>query len=171
MASSATIRVVGHVDQRPVLLLDIDGVLNLYGRADCPAGYQQVILFPDDPEPAMVSTLHGQWLREAARQYELTWASAWGHQANELLGPLLHLDPMPFVSMPPAPFAPELKVPAIDAHLCGRPAAWIDDVFPAGTREWAEHRQQSTLLIQTDPTEGLQRRHIDEVLHWARCPQ
>jgi hypothetical protein len=133
-----------------------------------PSDTSGLCLFPDDPEPAMVSTSHGQWLREAAQQFELTWASAWGHLANELLAPILQLDAMPYVPMPPTPFAPELKAPAIDAYLCGRPAGWLDDVFPTAAQQWAEQRRAPTLLIQTDPATGLQRDHIDEALRWAR---
>lgn len=32
---------------RPLLLLDVDGVLNPYG-AECPAGFTEHVLFPDE---------------------------------------------------------------------------------------------------------------------------
>lgn len=78
---------------RPLLYLDVDGVLNPLAPSD-PArfvrhetGGPAVRLFPE----------HGEWLRELSARYELVWATTWEHLANEHLGPLLGLPELPVV--------------------------------------------------------------------------
>lgn len=81
--------------QRPVLLVDIDGVLNVFGVENCPAGYSEFELFPEDDEPARLCAIHGEWLGELGEQFDLTWASAWGFDAHRLLGPILGMSEFP----------------------------------------------------------------------------
>ena len=54
----------GPVD-RPLLLLDVDGVLNPYGD-ECPAGFTEHVLFPEEIEPVRVCAGHGAWIAELA---------------------------------------------------------------------------------------------------------
>lgn len=150
-----------------MLLVDIDGVLNVYGVDECPEGFSEFCLFPEDDEPARLCEVHGKWLRELGEQFDLTWASAWGVDAHRLLGPILGLDPFPFVPMPDAPFAPALKVPAVDYFVGDRPAAWLDDIVTPEVQVWARGRAAATLLIEIDHRSGLQRRHVDDLLNWS----
>jgi hypothetical protein len=126
---------------RPLLLVDIDGVLSVYDVEACPEGYEEFQLFADDPEPSLLCRAHARWLAELARAFDLVWASAWGLQANERLRPVLGLDPLPFVPMPPIPFDPTEKVPAIEAYIGDRPAASLDDLSGDEARQWAEPRR------------------------------
>jgi hypothetical protein len=48
---------------RPLLLLDIDGVLNPFAAPGCPDGYAELVLFAGE-EPVRVNPGHGGWLRE-----------------------------------------------------------------------------------------------------------
>lgn len=54
----------------------------------------------------------------------------------------------------------------------GRPLAWLDDVYGGKDLTWAEDRRDDdklpTLLHSIDPTRGLQRADIDEILAWMR---
>jgi hypothetical protein len=43
---------------RPALLLDVDGVINPYGTATCPAGFTEYDLFPGE-EPVRLCPAHG----------------------------------------------------------------------------------------------------------------
>jgi hypothetical protein len=153
--------------RRPVLLVDIDGVLNVYGVEGCPEGYSEFDLFPDDDQPARLCVVHGEWLRELGEQFDLAWASAWGVDAHRLLGPILGLEPFPFVPMPARPFPPADKVPAIESFVGERPAAWLDDVVTAEARAWARGRKASTILVEVDHRTGLERRHVDALITWS----
>jgi hypothetical protein len=147
-----------------VLLVDVDGVLNRY--PDCPSGFEEHVLFPDDDEPVRLASVHGAWLHELSERFVLVWASAWGEEANRLLCPHFRLPVMPVVAFPATPFDPAAKVPAIDAFVADRAAAWIDDVVTADARRWAHERPYPTLIVEVDPAAGLTRAHVDELLAW-----
>ena len=153
---------------RPLLLIDIDGVLNVYGVSSCPDGYAEHLLFPEDDEPTRLAAAHGPWLRELAVEFDLVWASGWGFEAHARLGPILGVDEFPFVPMPAIPFAPRDKIPAVAGYVGDRPVVWIDDLVVPEARDWAAARSAPTLLIETDHTCGLLREHVDEALSWAR---
>jgi hypothetical protein len=152
---------------RPLLLLDVDGVLNIYGAPVPPSGFTDHDLFPSDDEPVRLNLGHGAWLAEALTVVDIAWASAWNEEANRLLAPLLRIPPLPVVTMPAPPFQPGDKVPLIDAYAARRPAAWIDDLHGPAAVDWAATRPHPTLLITTDPAIGLTRTAIDRVIAWG----
>ncbi|BAL88785.1 hypothetical protein AMIS_35650 [Actinoplanes missouriensis 431] len=156
-------------EPRPLLLLDLDGVLNPFAAVTCPDGHQERVLFEGE-EPVRFCPAHAGWIRELAAAGELWWATGWGDHANELYLPLLGLEPLPVVRFPPVPFAPELKVPAIDAVSGARPVAWIDDNHTEAGRRWAAERDVPTLLVPIAPEVGWTRADVDRVLDWAREP-
>jgi hypothetical protein len=49
----------------PLLLLDIDGVLNPFAAPACPPGYTQHDIFPGE-KPVRLYPAHGSWLQELA---------------------------------------------------------------------------------------------------------
>lgn len=153
---------------RPLLLLDVDGVLNPYGTSQPPAGYTEHHPFPDE-EPVRVNSAHGAWITEASTVLDVAWATAWNDEANQLLAPLLHITCLPVITMPAAPFHPSDKIPLIAAYAQQRPAAWIDDLHTPQAHTWAATRSSPTLLITADPTIGLTRDAIDHVIVWAKA--
>ncbi len=60
------------------------------------------------------------------------------------------------------------KYGAVASWAQGRPQAWLDDVYGGKDVNWAEDRRDDdklpTLLHSIDPTRGLQRADIDDVL-------
>jgi hypothetical protein len=133
------------VDQTvPVLLLDLDGVLNPFAAPSCLDGYQERVFFEGEGAERY-RVAHGGWIRELAAVGDLWWATGWGENANELYLPLLGVKPLPVVRFPPVPFEPELKVPAISAVVDNRAAAWIDDNHTLAGRRWADERAAPTL--------------------------
>jgi hypothetical protein len=101
--------------RRPLLLLDVDGVLNPYPH--CPEGFAEYRLFPENREPVRLSALHGAWLGEVSQMFSIAWATAWGEDANRLLCPHFGLPRFPVVVLPAAPFDPSAKVAAVDAFV------------------------------------------------------
>jgi hypothetical protein len=116
----------------PLLLLDIDGVLNPFAAPGCPPGFVEYELFAGE-EPVRVCAGHGDWLRELGSRFSLVWATAWGEEANRRLAPLLGLDPLPVIPFPPLPFPPEGKLPAVSHYVGAQPLAWIDDALTPGS--------------------------------------
>jgi hypothetical protein len=149
----------------PLLLLDVDGVLNPY--PNCPPGFVEHALFADDDEPVRLAAFHGEWLHELAHRFTLVWATAWRYEANRLLCPVFHLPELPVVAFPDTPFHPGAKVPAIESFVGDLPVAWVDDIVTPGARQWAEDRDEPTLLVEVDPAVGLTRSAVDDLLAWA----
>jgi len=150
----------------PLLLLDVDGVLNPYAASDCPVGYDEHEFFPGE-EPVRLCPAHGSWLEELAVQFQLVWATAWGAEANRLLAPRLQIPGLPVIRFPAAPFHPRDKLAAIIRYAGHRPLVWIDDQLTPEAHAWADQRRIPTLLIGTDPAEGLTRAAVEQALRWA----
>jgi hypothetical protein len=151
---------------KPLLFLDVDGVLNPYPGT--PEGYVEHAIFPGE-EPVRVLAAHSGWLAELGGAFELVWATGWGDEANEHLCALLGLAPLPVVRFPPVPFEPHEKVAPIAAWAGQRPAAWVDDLVGREARAWAAAREAPTLLVEVDHAAGLDRPQVDRLLLWARA--
>ena len=59
------------------------------------------------------------------------------------------------------------KLESIEKYAGIRPLAWIDDAFNAGCHEWATARPAPTLLVQTEPEDGLTAREAELLAAWA----
>jgi len=151
---------------RPVLFLDVDGVINPFGAA-CPAGFTEHHLFPGE-EPVRINPEHGIWITELTGAFDVVWATGWNDEANRLLAPLLQIKPLPVLTMPAAPFQPGDKVPLVASYAGGRAAAWIDDAHTPEARAWSQARQAPTRLIAIKPAVGLTRASVRQALDWAR---
>ena len=156
--------------QRPILFVDVDGVISLFGFApgdDALPGPLHWIdgiahCIPDDVGARLVSL---------AERFELVWATGWEERANEHLPYLLKL---PFRDLPSLTFegravfgSAHWKVDAIDEYAEDRPAAWIDDNLDEDCIAWAEGRAVPTLLVETSPAVGLTDEHVELLRAWA----
>jgi len=150
----------------PLLLLDVDGVLNPFASPTCPPGCQEFELFADE-EPVRLCAAHGDWLQELATRFQLVWATGWGMEANRVLAPRLRLPELPVISFAPVPFHPREKLHAVIDFAADRPVAWIDDAFQPEMREWASQRLVPTLLVDADPAEGLTREAVEQCFCWV----
>ncbi|MET7511564.1 hypothetical protein [Streptomyces albidoflavus] len=150
----------------PLLLLDVDGVLNPFAAPTCPEGYREYAFFPEDDPPVRLRAAHGPWLRALFRTFEPAWATGWEDEANVFLAPALELPALPVVRFPPVPFDPAEKVPAIDAFAGDRPAAWVDDAHTEAGTAWARSRAAPTLLLPSDPARGLTAEMVAELDAW-----
>jgi HAD domain in Swiss Army Knife RNA repair proteins len=155
---------------RPLLLIDVDGVVSLFGfdHHAPPAGRYQLV----DGIPHFLSKTAGEHLRRLAGEFELAWCTGWEEKANDYLPLALGLDgPLPHVVFDPSerPTQAHWKLGAIDRHVDpDQPLAWIDDGHDDGCRTWATARSGPTLLVTTDPAVGLTEADVDRLLAWAR---
>jgi hypothetical protein len=153
-------------DPRPVLLVDVDGVLNPWLADSCPDGYNEYRFIPG--ERVLLSPGHGELLTSLATAYELVWATAWEHRANQLICPVLALPELPVIEFPlDGRHQLFRKLPAVIDAVGERPCAWIDDEHQPDHYTWARQRGVPTLLIDIDPAEGLTRGVVATLADWA----
>jgi hypothetical protein len=154
---------------RPLLLVDVDGVISLFGydHAAPPAGRYQLV----DGILHFLSTTAGDRLLRLAEAFDLAWCTGWEEKANDYLPVALGLPgPLPHVVFEPAgrPANAHWKLAGIDRHVePSRPVAWLDDAHDDGCRAWALARPGPTLLVTTDPAVGVTDREVAELLEWA----
>ena len=151
--------------EKPLLFVDVDGVLSLFGFAELPGPLHLV-----DGIAHCIPPGAGPRLERLAERYELVWATGWEEKANEYLPYLLSL---PFGRLPYLTFdgravfgTAHWKLAAIEEYAAGRPLAWIDDSMDDECREWARSRSAPTLLIETESAVGLTDAHVDQLLGW-----
>ncbi len=154
---------------RPILAVDIDGVISLFGAEEKPdRAFTKLELV--DGVPHLISLPVGDRLVRLSEHFELVWASGWEDKANFYLPPLLGLPDLPHVSFDGAVSAgaAHWKVGALDEYGKGRALAWIDDNLDASCYEWAKQRQHPTLLVPTETHLGLEEAHVAALEAWAR---
>lgn len=154
----------------PLLLIDVDGVISLFGfgQTEPPEGRFVVV----DGIPHLISAKAGQHLARLAEAFECVWCTGWEDRAEEHLPALLGLPGgWAHLTFAVAP-GPGLhwKLEAIEAHAGPqRPVAWIDDDHDRSCERWAAERPGATLLVATDPAVGLTDAHVATLLDWARA--
>jgi hypothetical protein len=155
---------------RPLLLIDVDGVISLFGfdHHAPPLGRYQLV----DGITHFLSETSGHYLRRLGETFELAWCSGWEEKANDYLPLALGLDgPLPHVVFDPSdrPAHAHWKLGAIDRHIePDRPVAWVDDAHDERCRAWAAARAAPTLLVTTDPAVGLTEVEVEQLLEWVR---
>lgn len=155
---------------RPLLLVDVDGVLALFNLdGGEPAGTWHLIegfayyLVGDAP-----GLLHA-----AAEHFELVWCTGWEDRANDHLPRLAGTPgPLPVIKFArnPGRANAHWKLDEIDAYAADRPVAWIDDAVDEQCERWAAERTARgipTLIIRTEPHRGMLREHLDALIAFA----
>jgi hypothetical protein len=154
---------------RPILAVDVDGVISLFGAEEKPnRAHTRFELV--DGVPHLISLPTGDRLRRLSESFELVWASGWEDKANFYLPSMLGLPELPHVTFGGAVSggAAHWKLGPLDDYAADRPLAWIDDNFNDGCYEWAERRAAPTLLVLTESHLGLEEAHVAALEAWAR---
>lgn len=156
---------------RPLLLIDVDGVLNpsmsnseakrrgfMTRHAHDSHGWRYRLFLHND---------HGRWLKAMTDQFELVWATTWEHTANVAIGPKIGLPELPVVEFD---FVQDQdsKVPGIVRFTQGRPFVWLDDDATDYDRELLEQNPKG-LLIDIDHRVGLTPEHLEAARSWANA--
>src|SRR4051794_11631664 len=155
-------------EQPPTLLVDVDGVLSLFGfdHVAPPPGFPTLV----DGTPHWLSPGAAGHLNRLSRTFECVWCTGWEERAEEHLPRLLGLPggwTHPSFRSRPEDRA-HWKLAAIDAHVgASRPVAWVDDAHDAACAEWAANRPGPTLLVPTSPAVGLTADDVTRLEAWA----
>jgi hypothetical protein len=154
---------------RPVLAVDVDGVVSLFGFEEPPdssvAHFERV-----GGVDHCISLPAGKRLQRLSDHYDLVWASGWEGNANAYLPRLLGLPELPHLSFNgTARFgSAHWKVGPLAEYAGDRPLAWLDDSFDETCYEWARRRGHPTLLMPTQPHLGLEEVQVEALVAWAR---
>ncbi len=153
---------------KPILAVDVDGVISLFGFEEKPdRSLAQLELV--DGVPHLISLPCGDRLRRLSEHFELVWATGWEDKANFYLPQILGVPELPHVTFDGSvrAGAAHWKVGPLDEYGRGRAMAWIDDNFDASCYEWAEQREEPTLLVPTETHLGLEEAHVEVLQQWA----
>jgi hypothetical protein len=160
----------------PVLAVDIDGVISLFGFDQPEPGRAAPNKAPGefhliDGMLHCISLEVGPRLTRLGKTYELIWASGWEDRANDHLPNILGLPELPYLTFDGrARFGTaHWKLEALDEYASSRPLAWIDDSLDASCHEWADKREGPTLLVPTESDVGLLDVHVEVIEQWAKA--
>ena len=116
-------------DERPILALDVDGVISLFGFDGPPDVAPGRFHLINGTAHCIDDGVGGRIIRLSDR-YQVVWATGWEDRANERLPHLLGLaGDLPYLTFDgKARFgSAHWKVGPIDEYARDRPLAWIDD--------------------------------------------
>lgn len=157
----------------PLLLIDIDGVISLFGfdAGQPPPGRFLLV----DGIPHFLSAAAATLLAGLQGEFELVWCSGWEEKADEYLplalglpAGLHHLTFDGDVAASARGEDRHWKLAAIDRYAGpARPLAWIDDAHDGSCHAWASDRGGPTLLLGTDPAVGLTAGDVSRLRAWA----
>ena len=191
-ASAASTWHGGPVTDRPLLLLDVDGVLNAFaawervdarlplsrGNVRAPTGFEPVRV---DGYHLLLRPEHADWVARLQTRFDMVWATMWQERAPLSLAPVVGFGAdWPWIEFDSYQHytttqrtgfgVGSYKFPGVVATVADRPAVWIDDDLEPAIYDWAAERDSSgvpTLLVQPDPSEGWTRSELDAVLAFA----
>jgi hypothetical protein len=156
----------------PLLLIDVDGVVSLFGFDPItpPPGRMVQV----DGVPHLLSEEAAESLRALTPVFDMVWCTGWEERAEEHLPHLLNLvGGWPYLhfevsASPGHTTAGHWKLDAIDAYAGpDRPLAWVDDAHDGACSRWAIARPGPTLLVTTHAAVGLIATHAAALAAWA----
>jgi hypothetical protein len=154
--------------QRPLLAVDVDGVISLFGFDEPPPG--AVARFElIDGVVHCISLATGERLRRLGGHFDLVWATGWEEKANDYLPYILGVPELPCVSFDGAARfgSAHWKLGPLDELGGDRALAWVDDSLDQSCFEWAEARAAPTLLVPTESALGLEEAQTGALIAWA----
>lgn len=165
---------------KPLLLLDVDGVLNCFGSI-WSEEYEALNFEPlrvfHKRFTIRIPNGTGQRLASLAESFDMVWCTAWQEEAHPFFGPQLELgDPWPVIEF--SGWDGRLhegrswKWSFVDRYVDveGRMAAWVDDDLHAADFAWAADRTMRvapTMLVKTNQSIGLTDTHVAHLRSWA----
>ena len=181
---------------KPVLLVDVDGVINAMPSFGTPAASKFNLTIAEGYRIHLHPEIE-RMFKVLSQHFELVWGTAWTTRANTEILPLIGGgDPWPVVDVFALGdkrndpwrivhgnrFSGETlrtvswKLEAVDEHVsqefADRPVAWIDDDLGQDVDEWADDRAkasgQPVWIERTDPAKGITWQSVTNLVAFAR---
>jgi hypothetical protein len=159
--------------QTPLVLVDVDGVLNP-ARPDA-LGYRPRWVFPVGvPHRLLLNQSHGRMLGDLAASAgaELVWASYWGYRANTWIAPRVNLPPLRWVPIPgrgrlrARSSLGSWKAYHVAAWTGQTPFVWFEDEPDVADCLADQPGLGRYLVIRVDPAIGLTHHHVERARAW-----
>ncbi len=154
---------------RPILAVDVDGVISIFGFDD-PPGRDEARFELVDGMVHCISLLGRRPPAAPVGALRHGLGDGVGGRANDYLPNILGLPVLPHLTFNgTARFgSAHWKLGPLDEYCQGRPMAWIDDNLDESCYEWARARPEPTLLVPTEPHLGLEEAETEALVAWAR---
>lgn len=142
---------------KPLLLIDVDGVLNPYPlltknghlppkarKGETSFAYAKHKLWPEQwigtrALPVLLSKEHGKHLAALSELYDLVWATTWENEANRLLAPILDLPELPVIEWPAGAKEWIWRTPQhLGSWKTKHIAEWLDKNAPGAPWVWVD---------------------------------
>lgn len=167
----------GSAEKRPILAIDVDGVISLFGF-DSPPPPEVARWELIDGTPHAISIAASERILRLADLFDPVWATGWQDRANDRLSLITGIGPLPVIEFDAhrkkgaaaETTAAHWKLGAVGEYCGGRAMAWIDDSFDQSCFDWAEQRESGgtpTLLVPTEPDRGFEEAQAAAVADWA----
>ncbi|WP_285777312.1 HAD domain-containing protein [Microtetraspora sp. NBRC 13810] len=162
--------------ESPLLLVDVDGVLNPLGGA-LPGFEVHECVVDGQTYRVQLNPGHGAALLALAADTgaELVWATTWEREANWWIGPPLGLPELPVVEVPgpalPGGGGEMFKTPHVAAYVKGRPFVWLDDHTWEPDEEYLRDHPGvgDFLLVHVSPRLGLTDADLEQARDWLKA--
>jgi hypothetical protein len=161
-----------HVTKRPLVLLDVDGVLNPARRHTLRLRHHECVL-DGQTYRILLNRRHGRQLAALARDTgsELAWATTWEQHANVEIGPRIGLPPLPVIAVngdPGTRAGEHFKTRHVAEYVTRRPFVWFDDSLGAADWQYLKDHPgvDEFLLVDVDPRTGLNDGHLARAREW-----
>ena len=143
-------------DPRPLVTVDVDGVIAVDPPACVPATAHEVSAWGRWRREILVPDAAASVLERLAHHCEVAWVSAWSYTAHEALRDVLELPPTPWAFLPVQFDA----VAVVREYAAGRPWAWIAEAGLAT----ASQAGDGGVIAAVDPHGGLGLLDVDGLL-------
>ncbi|MFC6082578.1 HAD domain-containing protein [Sphaerisporangium aureirubrum] len=158
--------------KRPLVLLDVDGVLNPARRPTMRHRRHDVTL-DGRTYRVLLNARHGPKLLAlaAGAEADLVWATTWEEHANAEIAPRLGLPPLPVIHVTGdlgTRTGEHFKTRHVAEYVAGRPFVWFDDSLrPPDWQYLMDHPGVGEfLLVEVDPQTGLTDGHLARAREW-----
>ncbi len=143
--------------QRPILFLDVDGVLIPYGAEAAPDSAMVLTAGPQADEAVLSRINPVLGPRLLSLGCELVWATGWENEANDVISPRVGLPRLPVVawsseSIEPGPARLHGKTRDLVLWANGRPFVWVDDEIGHVDRDWVALDHAGHALLHRVPS-------------------